>query len=61
MRVQNGVQGGAQSNRDSNSSQCFRCQGWGHMARECITPAKALNRDGGTQGNAVKPPSNNQQ
>ena len=56
MRVQNGIQGGAQSNRDSNSLQCFRCQGWGHMARECATPAKALNRDGGTQGNAVKPP-----
>ena len=29
IRVQNGVQGGAQSNRDSNSLQCFRCQGWG--------------------------------
>ena len=56
MREQNGVQGGAQSNRDSNSLQCFRCQGWGHMARECATPAKVLNRDGGTWGNVVKPP-----
>ena len=56
MRVQNGVQGGAQNNRDSNSLQCFRCQGWGHMARECATLAKVLNRDRGTQGNAVKPP-----
>ena len=54
--VQNGAQGGAQSTRDSNSLQCFRCQGWGHMARECATPAKMLNQEGGTQGNAVKPP-----
>ena len=61
IRVQNSVQGGAQSNRDSKSLQCFRCQGWGHMARECTTLAKVLNRDRGTQGNAVKPPSNNQQ
>ena len=61
IRAQNGVQGGAQSNRDSNSLQCFRCQGWGHMASECTTLAKVLNRVGGTQGNAVKPPSNNPQ
>ena len=61
MRAQNDVQGGAQSNRYSNSLQCFRCQGWGHMARECTTLAKALNRDRGTCGNAVKAPSNNQQ
>ena len=47
MRAQNGAQGGAQSNRDSNSLQCFRCQGWGHMARECTTLAKVLKRDGG--------------
>ena len=47
-RAQNGVQGGAQSNRDSNSLQCFRCQGWGQMARECATLAKGLNRDRGT-------------
>ena len=38
--------------------QCFRCQGWGHMAQECTTPAMQLNREGETQGNAVKPPSN---
>ena len=54
IRAQTSVEGGAQSNRDS--LQCFRCQGWGHMARECTTPAKVLNRDGGTQGNAIKPP-----
>ena len=38
--------------------QCYRCQGWGHMARECATPVAPLNREGGTQGNVVKPPSN---
>ena len=42
--------------RGSSSLQCYRCQGWGHMARECATPAMQLNREGGTQGNAVKPP-----
>ena len=39
------------------AQQCFRCQGWGHMARECATPVMQLNREGGTQGNVVKPPS----
>ena len=61
QHVQNGVQGGTQGTRGSNSLQCFRCQGWGHMARECATLAAPLNREWGTQGNAVKPPSNNQQ
>ena len=59
--VQNSAQGGAQSTRDSNTLQCFRCQGWGHMTRECTTLAKMLGKDGGTQGNVVKPPSNNNQ
>ena len=56
IQAQNGAQGGAQSTRDSNTLQCSRCQGWGHMVRECTTPAKTLNKDGGTQGNAVEPP-----
>ena len=60
-RCTDGTQGGAQSTRDSNTLQCFRCQGWGHMARECATLAKMLNKEGGTQGNTVKPPSNNTQ
>ena len=42
-----GAQGNAQSTKDPSTLQCFRCQGWGHMARECATPAKLLNRDGG--------------
>ena len=45
-----GVQGGTQSNQGSNPLQCFRCQGWGHMARECVTPAALLNREGGPNG-----------
>ena len=60
-QVRNGAQGGAQSTRDSNLLQCFRCQGWGHMVRDSATLAKILNQDGGTQGNAVKLPSNNSQ
>ena len=56
QHVQNGVQGGTQGAQGSNSLQCFRCQGWTHMARECATPAAPLNREGETQGNAVKHP-----
>ena len=51
--MQTGVQGGMQG-----AQQCFRCQGWGHMAQECATLATQLNKEGGTQGNVVKPPSN---
>ena len=50
-----GAQGNAQNAKDSSALQCFRCQSWGHMARECATPAKPLNKDGGNQGNAVNP------
>ena len=45
-----GGQSSAQNTKDTNSLQCFICQGWGHMARECATPAKMLNKDGGTKG-----------
>ena len=44
------VEGSVQSTKDPGLLQCFRCQGWGHMAREYTTPAKMLNRDGGTEG-----------
>ena len=43
LNTQTSVQGGTQS-----ALQCFRCQGWGHMARECATPSMQLNREGGT-------------
>ena len=42
----NDGQGSVQNTKDSSSLQCFRCQGWGHMARECATPTKMLNREG---------------
>ena len=58
--LQNSVPGSTQGTRSSSSLQCYRCQGWGHMAKECATPAAQLNREGGTQGNVVKPPSNSQ-
>ena len=45
-----GALGNAQNTKDPNALQCFRCQGWGHMARECATPAKPLNKDWGTKG-----------
>ena len=48
QHVQNGVQGGTQGAQGSNSLQCYRCQGWGHMARECATLAAPLIREGGT-------------
>ena len=57
----NGTQSNAQNTRDPNLLQCFQCQGWGHMARECATLAKALNKDGGNQGSVVKPPTNSSQ
>ena len=60
-KTPNGTQNGAQRTKDPNSLQCFRCQGWGHMARECATLAKTLNKVRGTQGNVVKPPISSSQ
>ena len=56
-----GAQGNAPNVKDSSALQCFRCQGWSHMARECANLAKLLNKDGGNQGNAVKPPTTHSQ
>ena len=36
----NGGQSSAQNTKDTNLLQCFQCQGWGQMARECTTPAR---------------------
>ena len=43
QNTQTSVQGSTQG-----AWQCFRCQGWGHMARDCATPAMQLNSEGGT-------------
>ena len=51
-----GAQGNAQNVKDSSALQCFRCKGWGHMARQCATPSKPLNKDGGTEGMQSNPP-----
>ena len=48
---------GTTSRRDPNSLQCFRCQGWGHMAWEFPTPATALNQSRGTEGMWPNPPA----
>ena len=61
QHVQNDVQGGTQGAQGSNSLQCFRCQGWGHMARECATVAAPLNRERGDPRECGQIPSNNQQ
>ena len=61
QNMQTNVQGSTQGAQSSSSLQCYRCQGWGHMARECATPVAPLNRERGTQGNVVKPPSNHVQ
>ena len=51
-----GAQGNAQNMKDSSTLQCFRCQHWGHMERECATLAKPLNKDGGTNEMGSNPP-----
>ena len=48
-----GSKEGTTNRKDPSSLQCFRCQGWGHMAWECATPAKTLNQSGGNWGNAA--------
>ena len=48
QNMQTNVQSSTQGARGSSSLQCYRCQGWGHMARECTTPVAPLNREGGT-------------
>ena len=48
-------QGSTSNRKDTSSIQCFRCQGLGHMAQECATPAKTLNQSGGSWGNAAQP------
>ena len=38
---------GTANRLDPNSLQCFRCQEWSQMVRECPTPASALNQPRG--------------
>ena len=39
-----GSKEGTTNRQDPSFLQCFRFQGWGHMAQECTTPAKTLNQ-----------------
>ena len=56
QNMQTSIQSGIQGARGSSSLQCYRCQGWGHMIRECATPAMQLNREGGPRGMQSNPP-----
>ena len=56
QNMQASIKSGTQSARGSSSLQCYRCQGWGHMARECTTPTTQLNREGGPGGMQSNPP-----
>ena len=40
---------------DQNSLQGFRCQVWGHITRECPTPATVLNQPRGIEGMQLTP------
>ena len=48
-------QGNTSNRKDKSFLQCFRCQGWDHMAQECATPAKTLNQSGGPKGMQPSP------
>ena len=56
QNMQTSIQSGKQGAQGSSSLQCYRCQGWGHMARECTTPVMQLNREGGPGGMQSNPP-----
>ena len=51
-----GSKEGTTNSKDPSSLQCFRYQGWGHMAQECATTAKTLNQSRGNQGNVAQLP-----
>ena len=50
-----GSTGGILGRKEPRSLQCFRCQGWDHMAWECATLTKSLNLAGGTEGMQPNP------
>ena len=56
QNMQTSILGGTQGAQSSSSLQCYWCQDWGHMARECVTPAMQLNREGGPKGMQSNPP-----
>ena len=51
------VRGRVQLVTETHSLQCYRCQGWGHMAREWPTPASALYQPRGNCKNVAHSPT----
>ena len=56
QNMQTSVQSSMQGARGSSSLQCYRCQGWVHMAKECTAPTMQLNREGGDPGECSQTP-----
>ena len=55
QNMQTSIQSGTQGAQGSSSLQYYRCQGWGHMARECTTPVMQLKGKGGPRGMQSNP------
>ena len=58
QNMQTSIQGGTQGACSSSSLQCYRCQGWGHMAsgQRMHNSCNALKQGKGTHGMQSNPP-----